>query len=104
MLILFEDVHKIDETLQQFLADAPNAYSQDEYQIATKLWDNLKNQNFDAMVQTCRMPLFSFLETELVKLIKRYAANPPAQPVFTPDSNPDMNPADMQKQALDALL
>lgn len=50
LLILFEDVHKIDETLQQFLADAPNAYMQDEYQIASKLWEALKNQNFEEMV------------------------------------------------------
>jgi hypothetical protein len=29
------------------------------------------------MTKICRMPIFSFLETELVKAIKKFAANPP---------------------------
>jgi len=33
--VLLQDVYKIEETLQQFIQDAPNAYGQDEYQIAS---------------------------------------------------------------------
>jgi len=54
------------------------------------------------MVQICRKPIFSFLETELVKAIKKMAANPPQQPTTT--SKPGVAPADARKQALDSLL
>ena len=101
--ILFEDIYKIDDTLQQFMRDCPNAYSQDEYIIASNLNEALKKQDYPEMVKICRQPLFSFLETELVKHIKRLVANPPVKPTMASDQ-PQSKPEDVRKQALDSLI
>jgi hypothetical protein len=55
------------------------------------------------MVKICRQPLFSFLETELVKQIKRLVANPPVKPTMA-SQQPQSKPEDVRKQALDSLI
>ena len=79
--ILFDDVNAIESTLAQFIQDSPTAFSQEEYPIAQNLYKAVQNQDYEEITKICRQPIFSFLETEIVKMLKRYAANPPQQTV-----------------------
>lgn len=98
--VLSGELSKVDETMTQFTQDSPNAYSQDEYSIASQVNEAVKAQDFAELTKICRQPIFSFLETELVKAIKKFAANPPQQPT----AKPGLPAADARKQALDALI
>ena len=75
-----EDIYRIEDSLNEFTNDCPggNPYSQDEYVVASDLKDAMLAKNFEEMVKICRRPLFSYIEIEIVKLLKRFAANPPA--------------------------
>ena len=37
--------------------------------------------NFEQMVAITKRPIFSYIEIEIVKLLKRFAANPPASSI-----------------------
>ena len=87
------------------MQDAPNAYSQDEYQIASNVQEAVSKGAFEELVKICRKPIFSFLETELVKLIKRFAANPPQQVQPVPKKAETKEQIeDARQQALDSML
>lgn len=91
-----EDNYGIESTLQQFIQDAPNAYSQDEYEIASQINNVIGKQEFEELVKICKKPIFSFLETELVKLIKRFAANPPQQKIVVKKADPTVKIEDIR--------
>ena len=78
-----EDIYRIDESLETFIHDCPggNPYAQDEFVTANDLKDSIQAKDFEKMVTICRRPIFSYIEIEIVKLIKRFAANPPAATV-----------------------
>ena len=40
--------------------------------------DAIKAKEFPTLVQVLRKPIFGFIEIEVVKLMKRFAAHPPA--------------------------
>ena len=78
--ILLEDIYRIEDSLNEFAQDCPmgNPYAQDEYATASDLKDAMLSNNFEQMVSITKRPIFSYIEIEIVKLLKRFAANPPA--------------------------
>ena len=78
--ILMEDIYRIEDSLNEFTNDCPggNPYAQDEFVTASDLKDAMLAKNFEEMVKICKRPIFSYIEIEIVKLLKRFAANPPA--------------------------
>ena len=76
--ILAEDYFKIEETLDEFASDfGGNPYSFDEYNIANTLKDAILSKDFKTIETLCKKPLFSFLEIEIVRALKKYVMNPP---------------------------
>ena len=75
-----EDIYRIEDSLNEFTNDCPggNPYAQDEFVAASDLKDAMLSKNFEEMVKILRRPIFSYIEIEIVKLLKRFAANPPA--------------------------
>ena len=78
-----EDIYRIEDSLNDFAKDCPigNPYSQDEYTTAYDLKDAMLSNNFEQMVTIAKRPIFSYIEIEIVKLLKRFAANPPASSI-----------------------
>ena len=75
-----EDFYRLEDSLQAF-ANEPghgNMYSQDEFVVAAELKDAIAAKEFPKLLQIMRKPIFGFLEIEIVKLLKRFATNPPA--------------------------
>ena len=57
------------------------------------------------MVTICRRPIFSYIEIEIVKLIKRFAANPPAATIaFLTNAEEQKGETKTKEQALDDML
>lgn len=54
------------------------AYSSDEYQMANSLKESVEAKDFKRLETLTKKPLFSFLETEIVRCLKKFAMNPPA--------------------------
>ena len=81
--ILLEDIYRIEDSLNEFAQDCPmgNPYAQDEYATACDLKDAMLSNNFEQMVSVTKRPIFSYIEIEIVKLLKRFAANPPASSI-----------------------
>ena len=46
--------------------------------VAAELKDAIAAKEFPKLLQIMRKPIFGFLEIEIVKLLKRFATNPPA--------------------------
>ena len=75
-----EDFYRLEDSLQAF-ANEPghgNIYNQDEFTVAGQLKDAISNKEFDKITAILRQPIFGFIEIEIVKLLKRFAAKPPA--------------------------
>ena len=70
----------MDDTIDQFVNDChdSNIFSQDEYKEATDLKDAIQARDFQEAVKICRRPLFSYIEIEIVKPLKKMVAKPPA--------------------------
>ena len=75
-----EDIYRIEDSLNAFVNDCPggNPYGQDEFVTASDLKDAMLAKDFEEMAKICRRPIFSYIEIEIVKLLKKFAANPPA--------------------------
>ena len=106
--ILLEDIYRIDDSLNEFVNDcaAGNPYAQDEYVAANDLKDAVQAKDFKQMETICRRPIFSYIEIEIVKLLKRFAANPPAATIaFLNNQEEQKGEAPKTKdQALDDML
>ena len=72
-----EDYIKLQDTLQKFIEDTGSANS-DEFQIATQIKEAVDAKDFVKLQTISKKPIFSFLETEIVKSFKRAILNPPA--------------------------
>ena len=71
-----EDYIKLQDTLQKFVEDTGSANS-DEFQIATQIKEAVDAKDFAKLQAISKKPIFSFLETEIVKSFKRAILNPP---------------------------
>ena len=49
-------------------------YSQDEYMVAEELKNVISAKEFEKLAQILRKPIFGFIEIEVVKPLKRFAA------------------------------
>ena len=78
--VLLEDFYRIDESLNLFANDCPggNAYNQDEYLAASDLHEAIKIRDFEKAQVVLRKPIFSYIEIEVVKPLKRLISKPPA--------------------------
>ena len=88
-----------------------NMYGQDEYQVASELKEHVSAKEFEKLTLTLRKPIFGLIEIEIVKALKRWAANPPENGDMAPLVGDGMtvpnkgNPAPVTKEAiLDDLL
>ena len=54
-----------------------SAYSHDEYQMANSLKESIEARDFQKLLMLTKKPIFSFLETEIVRCLKKIAMNPP---------------------------
>ena len=45
--------------------------------MASELKEHISAKEFEKLTQTIRKPIFGFIEIEIVKALKRWAANPP---------------------------
>jgi hypothetical protein len=72
-----EDYIKLDEILQQFVEDAGGS-SSDEYRIAIEIKEAIDAKDFAKLQTVSKKPIFTFLETEIVKAFKKAILNPPA--------------------------
>jgi len=52
-------------------------YSQDEFMVAEELTNAITAKEFDKLAQILRKPIFGFIEIEVVKPLKRFAAQIP---------------------------
>ena len=100
-----EDYIKIQDTLQKFVEDTGSANS-DEFQIATQIKEAVDAKDFAKLLTISKKPIFSFLETEIVKSFKRAILNPPASmqgggPVI--GKNADGEEKD-KKKVLDSMM
>jgi len=76
--IVSEEFTKLEETLQRFNSDAGgSAYQSDEYRMASEVKEALEARDFKKLEVLTKKPLFSFLETEIVRSLKRFVMNPP---------------------------
>eukprot|EP00347_Sterkiella_histriomuscorum_P016333 403353592 len=77
--IVAEDFYKIENTLNEFHeTHQGNAYGQDEFTICSELNEAIQNNDFKQIEKICKKPVFSFIDLEVVKSLKRLAMNPPA--------------------------
>lgn len=72
----------MDDTLSRFIEDAGGANS-DEYTIAIQIKEGIDAKDFGKLQALSKKPIFSFLETEIVKAFKRAIMNPPASMTHT---------------------
>mgnify|MGYP007082949742 CR=1 FL=1 len=111
---MLEDFYNLEESLQLF-ANEPghgNIFNQDEYAVASELKSAIAAKEFARLTQIMRKPIFGFIEIEVVKLLKRWAANPPAHVLaMAPlteggiaQSNEEIKAPVTKDQALDNLL
>ena len=58
-----EDFYTLDKTLEEFGNDCPggNPYQFDEYNIATKVVEAIKEQKFEEFKTLSKKPIFNFL-------------------------------------------
>ena len=103
--IINEDYRKLDETLQKFIEDAGSANS-DEYTIAVQIKEGLDNKDFVKLQAISKKPIFSFLETEIVRAFKKALLNPPPSmlqvgPIIGATADADEN---TKKKALDNMM
>jgi hypothetical protein len=69
-----DDIYRLQETLDRFSYDCGgNPYAYDEYDIAIKLKDAVENKDPDLVLDLSKKPLFSFLDSNVVKRIKKWA-------------------------------
>jgi hypothetical protein len=69
---------RLEETLQQFSTDVGGtAYTSDEYRMASELKEALEAKDFKKLEVLTKKPLFSFIETEITRCLKRFVLNPP---------------------------
>lgn len=47
--------------------------------VASQLKDAISSKDFPKIVEIMKQPIFGFLEIEIVKLLKRFAMNPPIE-------------------------
>ena len=74
-----EDYKRIDESLSRFNEDVGGAaYSSDEYKMAVSLKEAVEAKDVKQLGILLKKPLFSFLETEIVRSIKKFAMDPPS--------------------------
>lgn len=52
-------------------------FMQDEYVAAEQLKNAISAKEFDKLAATLKQPIFGFIEIEIVKPLKRFAAKPP---------------------------
>ena len=76
--IVAEDFYRIEETLQAFTEDfGGNPYTFDEFNIAKGLKDAIQNKDYKTIETLAKKPLFSFLDIEVVRALKKFVMNPP---------------------------
>ena len=74
--IVSEDFSNIEKTLDKFTSDfGGNAYSHDEFKLAIDMHEAVKEKNYKQIEVLCKKPMFSFLEIEIVRTIKKWAMN-----------------------------
>ena len=80
--ILREDYYRLEETMDKFCADTGgNPYAHDEYDFAIQIKESLRglcdqsgeDPDFTKLNDVLKKPLFGFLESSVVKSIKRWA-------------------------------
>ena len=63
--------------MQRFVEDAGGS-SSDEYRIASEITEAVAAKDFSKLLTISKKPIFTFLETEIVKAFKKAIMNPPA--------------------------
>ncbi|CDW78605.1 gamma-soluble nsf attachment protein [Stylonychia lemnae] len=104
--IIAEDWYKIENTLQEFNDNYQgNAYGQDEYLICVELHDAVKAKDFKQIEKIAKKPIFSFIDIEVVRNLKKLAMNPPITDFSNQrDNNNSSNPPKSKDQILNNLL
>ena len=78
--IILGDIYKLQETVDRFSFDCGgNPYAFDEYDIAVKVKEAVENNDPDSLLDLSKKPLFGFLDSNVVKRIKRWALDQPRQ-------------------------
>lgn len=64
--------------MERFSQDAGGSvYTSDEYRMAQELKEALEARELKKMEVLSKKPMFSFLETEIVRCLKKFILNPP---------------------------
>lgn len=80
--IVSEDTRpdRIEATIQKFQEDVGGAvYSSDEYNMAMQMKEALEAKDWAKLQALSKKPIFSFLETEIVRCFKKVIMNPPQE-------------------------
>jgi len=78
LIINEEGVAKIEETITSFQEDVGGTvYASDEYAIAMQMKEAIEQGEWGKLQAIGKKPLFSFLETEIVKAFKRKVMSAP---------------------------
>ena len=67
------DIYALDATLQSFSQDAPNSFAHDEYVLAHDMKQAVQGSDWAEVVTITKKPIFSFIEVEAVKVLKKVA-------------------------------
>ncbi len=71
---------RIEATIQRFQEDVGGAvYSSDEYNMAMQMKEALETKDWGKLQTLSKKPIFSFLETEIVRSFKKVIMNPPQE-------------------------